>query len=268
MTWECSDRSLASHGLLTASALAPTAPKRRPGRCSAAPSAQPGQHRRQGRARSGASRRASEKNVKWSAEAWRQRLGGPVVAGGRIFVGTNNDTPATRASRATRASSCASARRTASFSGRSSTTSCRQRRPAIRTSTASSRRPCVDGNRLYYVSNRCEVVCATWPATGTGKAKILWTLDMIKDLSVYPGGLTAASSICSPLDRGRSGLTSSPPTASISDTASRRTGCAQLHRRRQEDGQGGLEGAARPARTSWTVNGPTRLPPRSTAHSR
>ena len=37
------------------------------------------------------------------------------------------------------------------------------------------------------------------PATATGKAKFLWTLDMIKELKVYPGGLAGSLSICSPL---------------------------------------------------------------------
>ena len=61
--------------------------------------------------------------------------------------------------------------------------------------------PAVDGNRLYYVSNRCEVVCATSAGdpAAPGKGKIVWSLDMIKELKVSPGGLEGCVSSCSPL---------------------------------------------------------------------
>jgi outer membrane protein assembly factor BamB len=47
----------------------------------------------------------------------------------------------------------------------------------------------VEGNRLWFVSNRCEVVCASTAG------KVLWRLDMIKDLGVFPHNLAT----CSPL---------------------------------------------------------------------
>ena len=60
--------------------------------------------------------------------------------------------------------------------------------------------PAVEGNRLYYVSNRCELVCADTEGFADGKndgvqdehdtgptdADIIWRLDMIKDLKVSP----------------------------------------------------------------------------------
>src|SRR5262249_29901465 len=56
--------------------------------------------------------------------------------------------------------------------------------------------PAVDGDRLYYVSNRCEVICATLAGKpDTHQADIVWRLDMIKDLGVYPRMLAS----CSPL---------------------------------------------------------------------
>jgi outer membrane protein assembly factor BamB len=61
--------------------------------------------------------------------------------------------------------------------------------------------PAVEGNRLWYVSNRCELVCAATEGdpTAKGKGKILWSLDMIKELKVYPGGLAGGLANCSPL---------------------------------------------------------------------
>jgi outer membrane protein assembly factor BamB len=56
--------------------------------------------------------------------------------------------------------------------------------------------PVVEGNRLWYVSNRCEVVCAdTAGQPDKGEARILWTLDMMKEMGVFPHNLAT----CSPL---------------------------------------------------------------------
>ncbi len=61
--------------------------------------------------------------------------------------------------------------------------------------------PAVDGDRIYYVSNRCELVCAdaAGDPAAKGKGKIVWSLDMLKDLKVYPGGLEGGLANCSPL---------------------------------------------------------------------
>src|SRR5581483_4009448 len=48
--------------------------------------------------------------------------------------------------------------------------------------------PVIDGDRLYYTSNRCALVCAE---LNTGK--IVWELDMMKELNVFPHNMTAAS---------------------------------------------------------------------------
>src|SRR5262249_59116401 len=50
--------------------------------------------------------------------------------------------------------------------------------------------PLVDGEKIYFVSNRCEVICAS-----TKGDKIHWKLDMIKDYGVFPHNIAA----CSPL---------------------------------------------------------------------
>jgi outer membrane protein assembly factor BamB len=68
--------------------------------------------------------------------------------------------------------------------------------------------PAVEGNRLYYVSNRCEVVCLDTNGLADGNqgvtdekykepsdADMIWRLDMMKELNVFPHNLSA----CSPL---------------------------------------------------------------------
>ena len=50
--------------------------------------------------------------------------------------------------------------------------------------------PAVEGGRFYYVSNRCELICAD---VDDGKA--IWRLDMIRELGVFPHNM----STCSPM---------------------------------------------------------------------
>jgi outer membrane protein assembly factor BamB len=68
--------------------------------------------------------------------------------------------------------------------------------------------PAVEGNRVYYVNNRCEVVCLDANGFADGNqgvqdekykdptdADVIWRLDMMKELNVFPHNLSA----CSPL---------------------------------------------------------------------
>ena len=49
--------------------------------------------------------------------------------------------------------------------------------------------PTVEGNRIYYTSNRCEVDLCRHHRP----ARSIWKLDMIKELNVFPHNLTASS---------------------------------------------------------------------------
>ena len=111
------------------------------------------------------------KNIKWVAQLGSQSFGNPVVAGGKIFVGTNNQAerqPDDQGRQGHRR--CAFASRTASSSGRTSTTSS----PPGRVNDWPEQGICsscyVDGDRVYYVSNRCELVCADVNGANDGRA--------------------------------------------------------------------------------------------------
>src|SRR5919199_466612 len=39
--------------------------------------------------------------------------------------------------------------------------------------------PLVEGDRLYYVTNRCQVVCLDTKGDGNGNAKVIWKFDMM-----------------------------------------------------------------------------------------
>jgi len=121
------------------------------------------------------------KNIKWFADLGSRAYGGPIISGGRIFVGTNNENS-----------------RDPKIKGDKGILMCFRESDgaflwqAVHDKLASGNvndwpqegiasHPAVEGERLYYVSNRCELVCAE-AATG----KKIWLLDMMKDLKVFP----------------------------------------------------------------------------------
>jgi outer membrane protein assembly factor BamB len=140
--------------------------------------------------------KAKAQNIKWSIRLGNLAYGGPVIAGGRIFVGTNNEKPRDPKVKGDKGIVMCFRESDGKFLWQA----VHEKLPGgelndfPRQGVAST--PAVDGDRIYYVSNRCEVVCAD--AAGdeaTGKAKILWTYDMVKEQGVFPCQLAN----CSPL---------------------------------------------------------------------
>jgi outer membrane protein assembly factor BamB len=161
-------------------------------------------------------------NVKWKAPLGGMAFGGPVVAGGKIFVGSNNDHPADPTITGDKGVMlCFNAADGAFLWQIVHDKLPQQDLDAGDVGIAST--PAVDGDRLYYVSNRCELVCAdvAGDPAQKGKGNIIRSLDMIKDLKVYPGGIEGGLANCSPLvlgdlvyvvtSNGVSGATEKPP---------------------------------------------------------
>lgn len=130
------------------------------------------------------------KNIKWMAKLGTRSYGGPVIANGKVFVGTNNGQP-----------------RDPNIKGPKGVVMCFNEkdgkflwqnvhamppagivRDALNDGLCST--PTIDGDRLYYVTPASKVVCAA-----TSNGKIIWQLDMMKELKVVPNYV----SNCSPL---------------------------------------------------------------------
>ncbi len=137
---------------------------------------------------------AKGENILWSADLGSKAYGGPIVAGGRIFVGTNNDNPRDPSIKGDKGVLMCFDQATGKFLWQ-----------AVHDKLAAGRvndwpeegicsSPVVEGDRLYYVNNRAEVVCSE-SAGADGKEKQLWKLDMIGKLGVFPHNLA----VCSPL---------------------------------------------------------------------
>jgi outer membrane protein assembly factor BamB len=150
-------------------------------------------------------------NIKWSVQLGSKAYGGPIVAGGKIFVGTNNAKP--RDPKITGDKGILMCFRESD--GEFLWQAVHDKLPAGRVNDwpeegiCSS--PVVEGNRLYYVSNRAEVICADVQGMADGNqgvmdetykgpkdADIIWRLDMIGELGVFPHNLA----VCSPLVAG------------------------------------------------------------------
>ena len=113
------------------------------------------------------------KNIKWVAQLGSQSFGNPVVAGGKIFVGTNNQSQ--RQPKVKGDKGVVMCFREAD--GKFLWQNVHDKLAAGRVNDWPKQGICstcnVDGNRVYYVSNRCELVCADveGPTTAAAAAR-------------------------------------------------------------------------------------------------
>lgn len=161
---------------------------------------------------------AATENVKWIAKLGSQTYGNPTVANGRVYVGTNNDSP-----------------RDPRFKGDRSVVYCLDEKtgdliwqwniPKLGTGKVSDweflgicSSPAVEGDRVYLATNRCEVACLdvngmadgndgpyqdeglymAWPETtpmevAETDADVIWITNMIDELGVFPHNITSCS---------------------------------------------------------------------------
>ncbi len=129
-------------------------------------------------------------HVKWSQKLGSKAYGGPVFAGGKIFIGTNNSNPRDKKIEGDKGVLMCFEEKTGNFLWQHVHDKLLAGRVNDWPEEGICSSPFVDGDRLYYVSNRSEVVCAQ-----TGDGKIVWKYDMIEKLNNFPHNL----STCSPL---------------------------------------------------------------------
>jgi outer membrane protein assembly factor BamB len=133
------------------------------------------------------------KNIKWVAQLGNKVYGGPVISGGKVFVGTNNASPRDPAVKGQKAILMCFAEADGKFLWQAvhdipPDDIFKDALPQGLCST-----PAIDGDRLFYVTPGCELICAD-----TANGKPAWRLDMMKELKVIPYHLGN----CSPLVAG------------------------------------------------------------------
>ena len=154
----------------------------------------------------------TKKNVKWVADLGSQSYGNPVVAGGMVFVGTNNELVRDKNQGGDRGVLMAFRESNGEFLWQ-------QTHPKLEAGRANdwpfqgvASSPLVEGDKLYYVSNRAVLICLDIQGfrdnendgpfkdeklTGQFDADVLWTFDMIEEVGAYPHNLANSSPVSS-----------------------------------------------------------------------
>lgn len=124
------------------------------------------------------------KNLKWSAPLGKVTFGSPVIAGGRVFIGTDNDAKDHTEQRGVlKCFSESDGKLLWAISHE------KLQNPGEDDGTIGvCSTPCVAGDVLYYVSNRGELVCR---AVKDGAQ--VWLLDMRATLGVMPNQASSSS---------------------------------------------------------------------------
>jgi outer membrane protein assembly factor BamB len=148
------------------------------------------------------------KNVKWSVQLGSKAYGGLIISGGHIYVGTNNFVPREPEIKGDKGVLMCFNEADGKFLWQSVHDKLATGRVNDWEFEGIASSPCVEGDRLWYVSNRCELICASTEGLAAGNrgvadekydsktdADIIWRLDMMKDLGVFPHNLA----VCSPL---------------------------------------------------------------------
>lgn len=129
------------------------------------------------------------KNIRWSAKVGSRAIGGPVVANGLVWVGTNNEElldPLVKGDCGVYA--CFRESDGKFLYQYASPRLELDKMIADWPGSGSSGSPVAEADRVWFVTNRREVVCLdTKPLSdGRGPAKVVWKYDLVKELGVYP----------------------------------------------------------------------------------
>jgi outer membrane protein assembly factor BamB len=152
----------------------------------------------------------TKQNIRWVADLGSQSYGNPVVAGGMVFVGTNNELLRDPKQGGDRGVLMAFRASDGEFLWQQTHTKLESGRANDWPFQGVASSPLVEGDRLYYMSNRAVLVCLDiqgfrykendGPFTGetlTGlfDADVIWEFDMMEEVGAYPHNLANSSPV-------------------------------------------------------------------------
>jgi outer membrane protein assembly factor BamB len=150
----------------------------------------------------------SGKNIKWKATIGTNSYGNPVVANGKIFLGTNNENPRDPEITGDKGVLMCFRESDGKFLWQAVTDKLDSGWENDWPEQGVCSSPAVEGKRLYYVSNRGELICLDTEGFMDGEndgpfqdevhkgprdADIIWKLDMMEELGVFPLFMTSSS---------------------------------------------------------------------------
>jgi outer membrane protein assembly factor BamB len=133
--------------------------------------------------------------VKWVAKLGTQTYGNPVVAGGQVYVGTNNERPRDPKQTGDRGVLMCFRESDGKFLWQHTNEKLAAGRALDWPFQGVCSSPLVEGDRLYYVTNRCELVCLDAKGDGKGNAKVIWKFDMIEQVGASPHNMSNSSPV-------------------------------------------------------------------------
>ena len=143
----------------------------------------------------------TRKNIKWVADLGSQSYGNPVVAGGMVFVGTNNELVRDPKQPGDRGVLMAFRESDGEFLWQQTHVKLESGRANDWPFQGVASSPLVEGERLYYVSNRGVVHCLDIQGfrdnendgpfkdeklTSQTDADVIWTFDMLEEVGLVP----------------------------------------------------------------------------------
>ncbi|MEO6724665.1 MAG: PQQ-binding-like beta-propeller repeat protein [Blastocatellia bacterium] len=153
---------------------------------------------------------AKKTNVKWAASIGSQSYGNPVVAGGTVFVGTNNEALRDPKQGGDRGVLMAFDEKTGEYLWQHTNEKLTAGRVNDWPFQGVCSSPLVEGEKVYYVSNRAELVCLDTKGfrdnendgpvkdeklTGKNDADIIWKFDMIEEVGDHPHNMANSSPV-------------------------------------------------------------------------
>jgi outer membrane protein assembly factor BamB len=161
---------------------------------------------------------ATTKGVRWAFKLGSQSYGNPVVAGGRVFVGTNNESPRDPRWKGDRSVLYALDEANGALLWQLTVPKLGSGKVNDWEYLGITSSPTVDGDFVYLVTNRSEVLCLDVRGQADGNAgpfldegrymagpgappagvrptdaDIVWRFDMIEELGVFPHNATSSS---------------------------------------------------------------------------
>lgn len=152
----------------------------------------------------------TKKNVKWVAQLGSQSYGNAVVAGGMVFVGTNNELLRDPKQGGDRGVLMAFREADGEFLWQHTHVKLESGRANDWPFQGVASSPLVIGDRLYYVSNRAILYCVDIQGfrdnendgpvtnetlTGATNADVVWAFDMMEEVGAYPHNLANSSPV-------------------------------------------------------------------------
>lgn len=151
----------------------------------------------------------TKKNIKWVASLGSQAYGNPVVAGGQVYVGTNNEGSRDPAVKGDKGVLMAFRESDGEFLWQAVSDKLTSGRVNDWPYQGVCSSPLVEGNILYYVTNRAELVALDTKGFTDGKndgvtdeklkgakdADVLWKFDMMEEVGSQPHNMANSSPV-------------------------------------------------------------------------